>query len=90
MSKAILVMDMPNACYECPCEADYVCQAENKEIDNIDKVQEWCPLREVPQKKTMTIDMTLMEMCEIEGYNACIDEILGVASDEKTNKKNFV
>lgn len=77
MAKAILVMDMPNACYECPCEADYVCQAKYKEIDEIDKVQEWCPLREVPQKKyEPTFYLTYDEGYD-EGYNACIDEILG-------------
>lgn len=75
MSKAILIMDMPNACYECPCEADYVCQAKCKEIDEIDKVQEWCPLREVPPRAYHP------NFCDNgrfdEGYNACIDEIGG-------------
>ena len=33
-------------------------------------------LREVPQKKTKTMDMEFSKMCEVDGYNACIDEIL--------------
>ena len=77
MARAMLIMDMPEACYECPCEADYVCQAKCKEIDEIDKVQEWCPLREVPQKADIKKAVTMTTLCWCEGYNACIDEILG-------------
>ena len=76
MAKVMLIMDMPNACYECSCEADYVCQAKGKEIDDIDKVQEWCPLREIPQKKDTKYNPA-RDPYITQGYNACIDEILG-------------
>ena len=80
MAKAMLIMDdIPTTCSECKlCGFDGVCHAVHEFCQyRFDKKQEWCPLRECPQKKIKTIDMTLMEMCEIDGYNACIDEILG-------------
>lgn len=76
MSKAILIMDMPEMCCECPCEADMVCQALHEELDDSCKKLNDCPLREVPQKKD-----TKYHPCrnpyEVSGYNACIDDIGG-------------
>lgn len=78
MAKAILVMDMPETCYECLFldEADN-CLAMDVYYTDVEVVLEkptWCPLRSVPQKKT---ELTMFDIGEAMGYNACIDEILG-------------
>lgn len=90
MSKAILVMDMPSSCDMCEmiemvngkmycgvkgcgqCTEDYiVCKPD------------WCPLNPVPEKAEVS---DCDELCDTDdwydsgyadGYNACIDEILG-------------
>lgn len=90
MGKAVLVMDMPSSCDMCDlikmvnggmycgvkgcgqCAEDYiVCRPD------------WCPLRELPQKKELYLDINNKKgYCE--GYNACIDELLkGVWKMEK-------
>ena len=83
MAKAMLIMDMPSCCDKCELKvlpnpwAFMICGKTKKHIDTSSERPKWCPLREVQQKKTKTIEMPLMEMCEIDGYNSCIDEILG-------------
>ena len=76
-------MDMPKNCAECQLYynecGNPMCEGIGRPIHITDSYvrQEWCPLREVPQKKTKTMDMEFSKMCEVDGYNACIDEILG-------------
>ena len=74
--KAILVLEMPDSCRECPLElSKYQC-AVNSEImkDNTIR-QDWCPLKPMPQRANHP------DWCDggryDKGYNACIDEILG-------------
>jgi hypothetical protein len=59
MSKAILIIDMPNCCKDCPlCVSEelspsfdeYSCIVENVVVDAYDK-PDWCPLKEAPEKK---------------------------------------
>jgi len=68
--KAILLIDMPKKCYECPLCAEetiydkkvFICKGYESEIENLDDKEDWCPLRPLPQKnikdrdKTPTID----------------------------------
>lgn len=80
MSKAILVMDMPSGCIKCPLY-DYVpssCFLTNKFQNNIgeDFKPDWCPLRELPQKKKANTNTTAYDKAVQIGYNTCIDEIL--------------
>ena len=78
MAKAILVIDMPKACYECPCvDQNSRCQATGKYNDELVEKQTWWPLKEVPQKKQGGDYTSLIRIGEVKGYNACIDEILG-------------
>ena len=60
MNKAILVINMPNCCNECPICASYAesafspreywCTAsENTDVNPHDKPN-WCPLKEAPKK----------------------------------------
>ena len=77
--KAILVMDMPNSCDKC----DIICTQYYKAIkdENFENYMkpDNCPLREEPKKKNdnpLASD-TMYKYGYSQGYNACIDEILG-------------
>ena len=102
MSKAILIMDMPINCLECPFrykseemplgnfmyQSLFRCKNEPEDIseDDGDIVYlndvmmkgkpNWCPLRELPQKKEERKHMNGSEYYKTVGYNTCIDEIL--------------
>ena len=82
MAKAMLIMDMPSSCKECPCvdELGYIrvchCTGEVIESGYAVRRQDNCPLREIPQKKERNFS-SLGKYHETIGYNACIDEILG-------------
>lgn len=85
MAKEILVMDMPEQvcqkctlCYETE-DDEYMCCAEGKLLPDGEK-PDWCPLRELPEKK----DRNSPERVEygnfgtgyIAGFNDCLDKIL--------------
>lgn len=83
MSKAILVMDMPTCCNKCPIEeTDTIyCQIFDTKADyrnhNPEKERpDWCPLKEISQKKQQNPYNGSYEIGFVDGYNACIDEIL--------------
>lgn len=94
MSKAMLIMDMPESCEKCKLSRCLVsigvgrCCVDGEKFDDMTKVQDWCPLREVPEKQNLDIQTcSALSFSEEEidmarGYNACIDEILG-GNDEK-------
>lgn len=83
--KAILVIDMPNSCYECDyCgyamidsneKDEYTyrsCALSQRYLGEIEESYKdsLCPLKPMPQKK----NGAYIWEC---GYNKCIDEILG-------------
>lgn len=87
MPKAILVMDMPYDCTMCKfwnAEDDecYATGSEELSLGDFEKTKpDWCPLRELPEKKDT---LTTLE-CHSNGkwtegmkagYNACLDEIV--------------
>ena len=90
MSKAILVIDMPSSCSKCSiCQGidmcgEYICSikdefdGEQGYYDGEYDRPNYCPLREVPQKKDTTYH-PCRNPYVTEGYNACIDELLGGA-----------
>ena len=94
MSKAVLVMDMPKNCFECPLryEADqfllgdfkyqklFRCLFMPENIEDVyledimDKKQDWCPLKPMPEK----MECPAMNGANYEaGWNACIYAIGG-------------
>lgn len=85
MSKAILVLDdMPKSCMECDIfNHEYLtCLGLKVNFKDIDKVQSWCPLKHLPQKRILPKDQVNgtnygEEPWFSDGYNACLDEILG-------------
>ena len=72
-------MDMPKNCSECPCCYVPRCEVLEKSL-NTNEIYEckpdWCPLKEVPQKKNRTSVVGDYLKGSVDGYNACIDEIL--------------
>lgn len=83
MNKAILVIDMPSGCEECPLavEKTYsdMCCITGSRIISYGKFP-WCPLKSLPEKYDMESAITrdFDDHGDYElGYNACIDEILG-------------
>ena len=90
MSKAMLIMDMPKSCAECQFFArfDLVknCSLNGKPVEypNHKKSrQDWCPLQEVLGKACKSCYPDDYDEGYVDGYNACIDEILGGGDNEK-------
>ena len=89
--KAILVIDMPKKCEECPffenedvrsCLAYMDFKAYTIILTKVgEEKAHFCPLKPMPQK--MKVDYDTIATCEVTekvvamGWNACIDEILG-------------
>lgn len=81
--KALLVMDTPENCEECPfCDfVDYTCGVFGIIEKNFtyeipeDGVADWCPLKPMQDKKNFWSEGYGGKFSE--GWNACIDKILG-------------
>lgn len=83
MPKAILIMDdMPECCADCPCSfferdnpiLNLICGVTQEDAYNVGK-PDWCPLRELPEKKTGNSYMNSKEKGIVEGWNAFLDAI---------------
>lgn len=78
MSKAILVIDMPERCSDCPCfryGVDNYCvvtEEVNYSYDNRKPVD--CPLKPVP--KPIEVNYGSDEQDWEKGYNSCLNGIL--------------
>ena len=87
MSKAILVIDMPQDCTQCPCAScpgyeTIVWSGVKQEFVGVGILgseiirPDWCPLREAPSYKLAT-NPEGAEAVYILGWNEAIDTILG-------------
>lgn len=93
MSKAVLVMDMPECCADCYCSSfetinkklNLICGATGEDANNVGK-PDWCPLRELPERKPESERRECegsargtwqVPLLENMGWNACLDEITG-------------
>ena len=87
MDKGIILVNMPDKCCNCRMgfENEYYDQFEcyfkpGTEIKPDEGKPDWCPIRLIPQKKTLTGDVSSTEKVGDEpvraGWNACIDELL--------------
>lgn len=76
MSKAILIMDMPNCCGECEMSGTGVCRKWNRK--DLRSFPKECPLKEIPEHREVNSDPYHVSLTEAYdfGYNACLDEIL--------------
>ena len=74
--KAILVIDMPTNCNKCEvkCDGYTAKQYAEKGITR----PNWCPLRPLPdEKEDLFYPCNEYVRAVNEGWNACLDEILG-------------
>ena len=89
MSKAILIIDMPDYCSECILYRENnfghdMCMASNERIFTSEK-PDWCPLQSIPEKKHQPQYCgngvfgyrTAMEHEYARGWNECIDYFIG-------------
>lgn len=78
MSKSILVIDTPESCWGCDLENGHYCGKEERYIgkEEFETIPDWCPLRDLPEKKNRSIYYNSYETGCVDGFNACIDEIL--------------
>lgn len=87
MDKGIILVNMPDKC--CNCRMGFVNEYYDQfecyfkpgaEIKPDARKPDWCPIRLIPQKKTLTGDVSNTEKMGNElvraGWNACIDELL--------------
>lgn len=79
-NKAILIMDMPDNCHNCPI-IDYCHNNDGK--SNLLIRQVWCPLSPLPEPISLRqyVDNAALDMDSIlayqyaQGYNDCLEEI---------------
>lgn len=83
MSKAVLVIDMPEGCNDCVLNNCHFCDVTNENIESymydimeVDK-PDWCPLKELPHRRYHSIYGVPIEMSEDKIWNECISKILG-------------
>lgn len=85
MAKGIIVLDeIPSRCSECPCcqyegQYDRSCgeNGEDIDVDWYSDKPDWCPIKEMPEKKEIKDAVNMTSLGWIEGFNACLDEIEG-------------
>lgn len=80
MSKAILVINMPSSCEECPIKnsvgyGKWCAGLDDTYIDGYPIKPDWCPLKPAPEKAFVWHEDARSDW--ERGYNTCIDEILG-------------
>lgn len=94
MSKAVLVMDMPECCADCPCSfferdnpiLNLICGVTQEDAYNVGK-PDWCPLRELPEKRDTNRNKNhyisnFWSSAKSVGWNACLDEIIKHESED--------
>ena len=86
----ILLLDV-DSCYFCPCSSAEVgwlgnitrsvCQVKGEEntvyMDGVSGVPKWCPLKPMPYKFTTANEPYICNNDWQNGWNDCLDEILG-------------
>lgn len=90
--KATLITDMPNTCNDCQFRHHRHCDILGELSEKWDGTDEFknrdknCPLKPLPQKRVLPEEEVVgtnygEEPWFTDGYNACIDEILGDNND---------
>ncbi len=92
--KAVLVIDMPKVCADC----EYLLKSTDgynycsltqcfcsKDLDAQNEKEPWCPLKPMPEKKEPFYDININDYdIRVDGWNDCIDEILGEEDGSET------
>lgn len=92
MSKSILVIDTPKTCLDCKfCRElhegiEACCEISDEpddkelcrmiEVDYCQEKPNWCPIRDLPEKKEENKYNNSYEKGMKDGFNTCINEIL--------------
>lgn len=84
MSKGIIVVDIPRSCVMCDfCEevndmlfCGYPGIGEHVD-DYIASRLDLCPIKPIPDRKSEDFGQTIIAAARGEGWNECLDEILG-------------
>ena len=89
MKKAVLIMNMPETCDECPLhlrddDAHDWCSPLDQFMwdDDLEKKLDECPLKPLPEKKKLTFAKN-ENADHIFGWNNCIDQIVEQADELK-------
>lgn len=94
MSKAILIVDMPERCSMCEFikktdEGYCYCWRSGFEFSVNDYMKstpigkpDWCPLKKIPDKVEIKHDFPTTKYYHVRGWNACIDSILTGCGDD--------
>ena len=86
MSKAILIINMPDKCFDCDffyrSDNTPSCQLKLSAIDTAMAKPSWCPLKPLPEKSLTGLSDYYQWGTWEDGYNQCIDEILGEEDDK--------
>ena len=92
MAKAVLVMDIPEQvcqkctlCYDTENDDEYLCCATRKLVPDGEK-PDWCPLRELSEKKGGDKWQDEISDSYNAGWNACIEEIIKEISKQGDNR----
>lgn len=87
MSKGILIVDMPDSCFNCNFHNYHFCyavQCSNEDGDCVEKYlndevpgktkPDWCPLKELPEYSSKKY---LVPKLYADGFNECLKAIIG-------------
>lgn len=92
MNKAVLVIDMPNNCWECPCFMDngWRCQCRLDMDEEVhDGRPDWCPLHQLPEKWEEKPYNSASRKDWQRGYNHAIDDICGVVNEQEAMNEYY-
>ena len=82
MSKAVLVMEMPEGCLDCDFHNYHFCNVTGRNIDkNLydimeDNKPDWCPLKKLPEEIHSEFYMYEYAYGYDDGWNNCLKKIL--------------
>ena len=79
MSKAVLVIDMPDNCLNCPLyhgDFEHRCKPTYKINHDFFNKPDWCPLQQMPEKSHTGKSEYYQWGDWEDGWNACIDGLL--------------
>ena len=81
--KSVLIINTPKNCKECDCHLWLVCVPKDEDLEPDENgrysIPDWCPLRPLPQRKETYGTEPFEIFMHREGWNQCLDEILGEA-----------
>lgn len=88
MGRSIVITNTPKCCGECDlvgvdCSGPYCIPADRYfgEKDSMEEKCDWCPRRDVPERKNEEFGQTIINAARAEGWNACLDAITGEAQE---------